>query len=127
MAEQHRRRVLIVDDEDDMHVLLRAVLARGPFDIVGAAHDGEEALHIAATTAVDVAVVDYWMPGLDGIATSRALKRMQPACIVVLTSAISVAKTKIDDAEVDHFVDKMNIIKLHELLRSASTAPTSEG
>src|SRR5581483_11711527 len=105
MAEQRRLRILLVDDEEDMHVLMRAVLAQDPFDIVGAAYDGEEALRIAATTVVDIAVVDYCMPGLDGIATARAMKRMQPTCIVVLTSAVSVVKSKIERSEVDHFVD----------------------
>ena len=109
-----------------MHVLMRAVLAGDPFDIVGAAHDGEGALHIASTTAVDAAVIDYRMPGLDGIATARALKRMQPACLVLLTSAVSVVKTKINGPEVDHFVDKMDIIRLHELLLSASSPSTRD-
>jgi len=109
-----------------MHVLMRAVLARDPFDIVGAAHDGEGALRIAATTPVDVAVIDYRMPGLDGIATARALKRMHPACIVLLTSALSVVRKKIDGSKVDYFVDKVDIIKLHELLLSVSGAATPD-
>ena len=101
-----------------MHVLMRTVLARDPFEIVGAGYDGEEALRIAATTAVDIAVIDYRMPGLDGIATARAIKRTQATCIVVLTSAMSVVKTKVEGSEVDHFMDKLDLVRLHELLLS---------
>jgi DNA-binding NarL/FixJ family response regulator len=81
-------RVLIVDD----HGLVRAGLAQlldnaEDIEVVGSAAGGREAIELAAHTRVDVVLMDLSMPGLDGIAATRALLERAPdAQVVVLTS-----------------------------------------
>jgi DNA-binding NarL/FixJ family response regulator len=81
-------RVLIVDD----HPLARAGLAQmlgelTDIAVVGAAHDGEQAVALAHETAPDVVLMDLEMPVLDGIGATRQLTTELPGVrTVVLTS-----------------------------------------
>ena len=59
------RRVLLVDDDENVRRGLSRVLKRGGFD-VDTAEDGGEALRILQTCAFDVVVSDVNMPVLDG-------------------------------------------------------------
>ena len=81
-------RVLIADD----HPLARAGLAQmlgelADITVVGAAHDGEQAVTLAHETCPDVVLMDLEMPVLDGIGATRRLAADLPGVrTVVLTS-----------------------------------------
>jgi DNA-binding NarL/FixJ family response regulator len=81
-------RVLLVDDDDLMRAGLRSVLASDEtIEVVGEAGDGRAAVERAHTLTVDVVLMDVRMPGLDGIAATRALLTVQPqARVVILTT-----------------------------------------
>ena len=59
------RRVLVVDDDDDFRVLIRAQLINAGYEVLDA-RDAASAMHIARTMRPDVITVDLLMPGLDG-------------------------------------------------------------
>ncbi|MDP2056125.1 MAG: response regulator, partial [Acidobacteriota bacterium] len=59
------RRVLVVDDDDDFRVLLRAQLHNAGYQVLDA-RDAASAMHIARTMRPDAITVDLLMPGLDG-------------------------------------------------------------
>ena len=59
------RRVLVVDDDDDFRVLIRAQLHNAGYEVLDA-RDAASAMHIARTMRPDVITVDLLMPGLDG-------------------------------------------------------------
>src|SRR5688572_2230432 len=65
--------ILITDDEKHMLVLLRATLLPVGCQIFTAS-SGEEALARAATTPIDLLLIDFEMPGLNGVQTVRRLK-----------------------------------------------------
>lgn len=87
---RRRIRVLLVDDHDLVRAGFRSILERSDaVDVVGEAHDGLEAVSLAAALAPDVIVMDVEMPGVDGIeATSRILQAPQPStpAVLVLTT-----------------------------------------
>ena len=66
--------VLVVDDEPDMRLYLRACLGAFGVGVVLEAADGVEALRLARTPGVAAVISDVRMPGLDGIALCEALK-----------------------------------------------------
>ncbi len=51
---------------------------------VGAAQDGRQCIALCADLLPDVLVLDYEMPGLDGLTTAKTLKRVQPRIRVIV-------------------------------------------
>jgi CheY-like chemotaxis protein len=82
-------RTLIVDDEEDMRVLLRATIDRANrgLEVVGEAASGEEAIAVRPTLDLDVIVLDHRMPGLSGLETAVAFLSAEPDLPIVLYSA----------------------------------------
>jgi NarL family two-component system response regulator LiaR len=84
----HLISLLIVDDHQLVRWGVRTFLAtQADIAVVGEAASGEEAVRLAEELAPDVALMDLVMPGMDGVATTRALKRISPRTqVIVLTS-----------------------------------------
>ena len=82
-------RVVVVDDEADLRVLVRRALERrGGFDIVGEAGDARTALEVAAAQQPDVVVLDLGLPDLAGGEVITQLRELVPQVrIVVFTGS----------------------------------------
>ena len=80
-------RVLLVDDEADIRLLLRSFLSRDDrFEVVGEAADGQSALDRCGEGGVDIVLLDLRMPVLDGMATIPLMRAQCPDVeIAVLT------------------------------------------
>ena len=79
-----RLRLLLADDHATVRDALRLLLeTKGNFDVVADVPDGEAALNAARAFEPDVAVLDVAMPGLNGLAATRAIKRQAPKVAVV--------------------------------------------
>jgi DNA-binding NarL/FixJ family response regulator len=81
-------RVVLADDQTLIRQGIRSLLElAGDFNVVGEAEDGEQALHMIVDLHPNVALLDVRMPGLDGLATLRALRdKGDPTPIVLLTT-----------------------------------------
>jgi len=88
--------VLVADDDEDIRELVSFRLARSGYEILTAC-DGEEALAVAAKATPDIAIIDVAMPGLDGLAVTRAL-RAAPA---TATTPILLLTARAQDADVE--------------------------
>jgi CheY-like chemotaxis protein len=85
-----RVRLLLVDDEPDMRLMLRLHLGEDPrFEIVGEAADGQEALECCAELGPDVIVLDVRMPRLDGVAALPLLRERCPDAKLALFTAFA--------------------------------------
>jgi two-component system nitrate/nitrite response regulator NarL len=83
-----RVRVVIADDHPFFRDGVSRGLSRdGRIDVIAEAEDGREALDAIRRDQPDVAVVDYQMPGLDGLAIVRAVVRDKLTTRVLLLSA----------------------------------------
>src|ERR1700733_9713706 len=67
------RRVLLVDDDDDVRETLAEILAMRGF-VVAKAVDGHEALKCATDASPDIAILDVGLPGMDGYELARRLR-----------------------------------------------------
>jgi DNA-binding response OmpR family regulator len=76
--------VLVVDDDEMIRRLIRAVLEADEFE-VAEARDGESALRLATDRQPAVVVLDIMMPGLDGVEVCRRLDH-GIAKVVILTA-----------------------------------------
>lgn len=81
-------RILLVEDHAFTRDGLRATLnLEGDLRVVAEARSGEEALEVLAKHPVDLAVVDIGLPGMDGIATAREIKKRTPETRIVMLTA----------------------------------------
>ena len=87
MSELARpKRILVVDDEEDVQVLVQRILRDVGFDVDGAA-DGNEAIVKIQARRPDLVVLDLMMPGLDGWGVLRYLRQSpDPPPVVVMTA-----------------------------------------
>ncbi len=80
--------ILIVDDHEVVRNGIRAYLdTLKEFQVVGEAASGEEAIKLVKELIPDVVLMDLIMPGMDGIESTREVKKISPRTqVVVLTS-----------------------------------------
>src|SRR5574341_2293498 len=80
--------IMIVDDHEVVRKGIRAYLeSTNEFAVVAETSSGEEALRLVAVLVPDVVLMDLIMPGMDGIKTTREIKKISPRTqVVVLTS-----------------------------------------
>lgn len=119
MRSQGRpRRVLLVEDDDNLATLVKVMLASDSrVEVLGRARHGREALTMAASLNPDVIVMDLQMPVMDGAEATRRLRKVgSTARIVVLTGVEDVGLIReARDAGADAFVTK---VPTHEHLMS---------
>lgn len=85
---QTRIRVVVCDDHPLFREgMVRVLRASGGIEVIGEAADGRAALDAIRELTPDVAVVDYKMPGLDGVALTNAVSRDELPTKVLLVSA----------------------------------------
>jgi len=80
-------RVFIIDDTSQMRRMLEQMLTLDEFEVVGVAANGAEALTQMDEANPDVVVIDYKMPGLDGITTARLVLEERPHQAIILYTA----------------------------------------
>jgi CheY-like chemotaxis protein len=80
-------RVLVVDDTDHVRHMLVDMLELDGFEVVGQAASGEEAVALAEETSPDVIVMDYKMPGMDGLNAARTIRETRTSQPIILYTA----------------------------------------
>lgn len=80
-------RLVVVDDDPDIRLLLVTALALEGFQVAGEATNGVEAIEIARRLQPDGVVLDMMMPVMDGLAALPEIRRAAPAARVVLYSS----------------------------------------
>lgn len=78
-------RVIVIDDEEPIRKLLRAILMDEGHDVALAA-SAAEAFRIRREMPVDLVITDLFMPGQDGIEVIMALRREAPDLRVIAMS-----------------------------------------
>lgn len=92
-------RILIVDDESNQRKSLAIGLRLEGFGVLEA-ENGEQALEVLGREAVDLALVDLMMPGINGLDLARRMRFRHPEVRIVLTSAYHLSKRQLERAEI---------------------------
>src|ERR1700746_2370920 len=77
------RLILSVDDEPAILVSRQLILENEGYEVLSAT-DGEQALRMFAGRPVDLVLLDYLMPGMDGGAVAKEIKNHNPQVPIVL-------------------------------------------
>ena len=104
-GEGKPRLVLVVDDDEMIRRLVRAVLEADEFE-VAEARDGQTALDLANATRPAVVVLDIMMPGIDGVEVCRRLDHDQVKVVVLTARDDPKLESEAKEAGADAFMTK---------------------
>jgi CheY-like chemotaxis protein len=89
--------ILLVDDEAHIRKFISLLLRHLGVERIFEAANGSIALEVYKKESPDLVMLDVNMPVMDGIETLRALKEINPDCVVVMLTSLANRQT-IDDA-----------------------------
>ncbi|WP_139904150.1 response regulator [Clostridium thermarum] len=90
-------RVLIVDDAAFMRMMIKDILEKNGFEVIGEANNGVKAVEMYKKERPDVVTMDITMPDMDGIEAVRQIKAFDPGAKVIMCSAMG-QQTMVMDA-----------------------------
>ena len=80
-------RVMVVDDTDHVRRMLTSMLSLDGFEVVGEVASGPAALEAVEAADPDIVVIDYKMPGMDGLDTARGIRQRRQDQVMILYTA----------------------------------------
>ncbi|MCL2008950.1 MAG: response regulator [Synergistaceae bacterium] len=82
------KKVLIVDDAAFMRMMLKDILQKNDYEIVGEAENGKLAVAAYQKYQPDIVTMDITMPEMNGIDAVKAIKTLDPGAKIVMVSAM---------------------------------------
>ncbi|MDL1963152.1 MAG: sigma-54 dependent transcriptional regulator [Deltaproteobacteria bacterium] len=89
-------RILIVDDEKDMLVLLRRIIEEKTSHSVETEYDPLKAVELLRKQQFDIIITDLKMPKMDGIAILDMVKNIQSSTVVIIMTAYATIETAVE-------------------------------
>lgn len=120
-------KLLVVEDELRLAAYLRKGLAEEGY-VVEVAHDGIDGLHLAMEGRHDLIVLDWMLPGIDGMSLIAALRETRQTPVVLLTARMRIEdrvrglKAGADDYVIKPFAFSELVARIEVLLRRTRTA-----
>lgn len=90
------KKILIVDDAAFMRMMIKDILVKNGFEVVGEAADGAQAVEKYNELKPDLVTMDITMPEMDGIQALKAIKEQDPSAIIIMCSAMGQQAMVID-------------------------------
>ncbi|MEQ2464130.1 response regulator [Niallia hominis] len=90
------QKILIVDDAAFMRMMIKDILSKNGYEIVGEAADGMQAIEKFKETQPDLVTMDITMPEMDGITALKKIKKLNPNAKVIMCSAMGQQAMVID-------------------------------
>ena len=80
--------ILVVDDASFMRMMVKDVLTKNGFDVVGEAENGIKALEKFKELSPELVIMDITMPEMDGIQAVKEIKKIDANAKIVMCSAM---------------------------------------
>lgn len=124
-----KKKVLIVDDQNGIRVLLMEVFSSEGYSTYQASN-GKIALNIVREESPDIVLLDMKIPGMDGLEILKQIKKMEPQMKVIMMTAygeLDMIKEATDLGAIMHFtkpfdIDEMRVAVNMTLQQDHSTA-----
>lgn len=120
--------ILVVDDDRNTRLLMKAVLESENYNVY-TAKEGTEALDVMDKNHIDLAVVDIMMPGMDGYEFTRILRESDEKLPILMVSAKQLSNDRkkgfmvgIDDYMTKPVDEEEMLLHINALLRRANIA-----
>lgn len=121
------KRLVYIEDEVEMIDLVRLILSRKGFDVIGA-HGGNEGLEIVRQEKPDLVLLDLMMPDMDGWETFKNIRQMTDVPIIVVSAdtkkenVVKGLNIGFDDYVTKPFFPPELVARVKTVLRRASGA-----
>lgn len=115
-------KVLIVDDAAFMRMMIKDILEKNGFEVVGEASNGIKAVEIYKKERPDVVTMDITMPDMDGIEAVKQIKAFDPSSRIIMCSAMgqqSMVMDAIRAGAKDFIVKPFQADRVLEAIRKA--------
>ncbi len=80
--------ILLVDDAAFMRMMIKDILSKNGFEILGEAENGAKAVEKYKELTPDLVIMDITMPEMDGIQAVKAIKEINPDAKIIMCSAM---------------------------------------
>ena len=102
------KNILIVDDSPMIHKLLRKILVKNDYEVVGDASNGHQGVEMYSELQPDLVFMDITMPILNGIDAATKIKDMDCNANIIMLSAMSDDEIKEEAKQIgiDIFLNK---------------------
>ena len=80
--------ILIVDDAAFMRMMIKDVLTKNNFEVIGEAENGAKAVESYKELDPELTIMDITMPEMDGIQAVKEIKKINPEAKVIMCSAM---------------------------------------
>src|SRR5512140_2830608 len=128
MISPSRSRVLLIDDDEALGVLLTEYLGQSGFAVKAVTHP-EDGLRALKSEPPDIVVLDVMLPGMDGFAVCRKVRETSRVPIVMLTARGDVADRVVglelgaDDYVPKPFEPRELVARIQAVLRRGAAGP----
>ncbi len=115
-------RVLVVDDAAFMRMMIKDILTKNGYEVVGEAADGTQAVEKYKELHPDLVTMDITMPDMDGIEALRRIRTVDPGAKVMMCSAMGQQGMVIDAIQagaIDFIVKPFQADRVIEAVRKA--------
>ncbi|MCJ8332343.1 MAG: protein kinase [Lentisphaeria bacterium] len=123
-----KKKVLLVDDESAVRMLLREVLSDCNLDIIEA-ENAEDALEIVNAQKVDLIVSDLMMPGKTGVDLLNEINELHPSTPVLIITGKPTVEAAVDcmkGGAVDFLTKPFDILQFKDMVEKALTTKTGD-
>ena len=82
------KNILIVDDAAFMRMMIKDILTKNGYNVIGEAENGAKAFEKYNELKPDLVLMDITMPDVDGIAALKKIKGADPNALIIMCSAM---------------------------------------
>ncbi|SFB12355.1 two-component system, chemotaxis family, response regulator CheY [Acetitomaculum ruminis DSM 5522] len=82
------KRVLVSDDAAFMRMMIKDILTKNGYEVVGEAANGKEAVSLYSELKPDLVLMDITMPEMDGIQALKKIRESNPDASIIMCSAM---------------------------------------
>jgi len=116
-----KMKMMLVDDEERFLSTTRKLLEKKDFDVLTAT-SGADALELLRTNRMHVVILDVKMPGMDGVATLREIKRRFPMVEVIMLTGHATVDSAVEGMKAGAVDYLMKPADVEEIIAKATDA-----
>lgn len=117
-----KAKILIADDSAYARSILKDLLLRNEYEVVGEAENGKEALVLYEKLKPDLVMMDIMMPEMSGIQALREIREQYPEAVVVMGAAMGQQNLVVDaikSGAAEFFIKSVQADKVVEAIEKA--------